>query len=59
MKDFKKGIINIRTVAKKSLGFTIPYDLVEFAKFKEGKYIYTSSIQGDEIVLKLKSLEEN
>jgi antitoxin component of MazEF toxin-antitoxin module len=59
MKDLKKGVINIRKVVKRSLGLTLPHDLVEFAKLKEGKYIYTSSIQGDEIIIKLKCLEEN
>lgn len=58
MKYFKKGIINIRNVAKKSLGFTLPCDLVNFAKFKEGKYIYTASIQGDEVLIKFKCLED-
>jgi hypothetical protein len=57
MKDLKRGIINIRNVAKKSLGFTLPHDLVKFAKLKEAKYIYTANIQNDEIVIKLKCLE--
>jgi len=55
----KKGIVNIRVVAKKSLGFTLPHDLVKFSNFESGIYTYLASINKEgTVIIEFKLLEK-